>query len=438
MFNKSFLQSEYQLRKNPFPNGATYALDDTTGAYEPAMYGDQLNEFRNKFFVKPLESEQPILGALWSVSTGGDPQARGFGKSTLMGEESKLVNQDFGRTMFMEMGADEDEAASYPVLASYVSFTSEGANGIASIEAAGFHLLRFLLNSETANGISIHSQLHSMLVQRLTAEGKVNEGEEGTAVLHELRSYFRRLNVTIDMSGKMADFMLRIASPNADALHEFLGTKVTAWHQPRFGLKYLQLYTAFAYLSGIKHLTFFIDQIEDFTSISGRAKIGKNVKILRDALIESQPFKSCASFVFQLHPVAWGVLQEHWHLEDLRDLYVANPKNRPFVVNLEGLKTFESAHALANHYLNHPKHAAPGRKTSLHPFTEEALEYVWSNNQLPRQYLQMLNMLIEVGRDQQAKRLDLAFCKTILDGDEDTPRSARRTRSRSGMDSRLQ
>lgn len=60
------------------------------------------------------------------------------------------------------------------------------------------------------------------------------------------------------------------------ALSEYLAG-VTSWHHIRTGLKFLQIYTYFATLAGIKHVTYFIDQVEDFTTTSSSAKIMKNV-----------------------------------------------------------------------------------------------------------------------------------------------------------------
>src|ERR1700692_2275360 len=91
---KSFYETQWGVRGNPFPRGATYA-EDIQVVSVPEMFGPQRNEFLRKFVKAPLENGQPLLGAVWSVIPG-DPKARGFGKSTLMGEEAKIINQDFG------------------------------------------------------------------------------------------------------------------------------------------------------------------------------------------------------------------------------------------------------------------------------------------------------------------------------------------------------
>ncbi|HUY36924.1 MAG TPA: hypothetical protein VMV69_29665 [Pirellulales bacterium] len=127
---RSFLQTKYGLKQNPFPGNATYG-EDTQRVYVPEMFGTQRSEFLRKFILAPLENEQPLIGAVWSV-VPGDPQARGFGKSTLMGEEAKLINRDFGRQTLVDLGVSPEEAAENPILASYVSFNVKAQGGIAS------------------------------------------------------------------------------------------------------------------------------------------------------------------------------------------------------------------------------------------------------------------------------------------------------------------
>src|SRR5271167_3690346 len=146
---QSIFQTAWGLRGNPFPGKATYAEDSPMMVYVPEMFGSQRIEFLRKFVKAPLENGQPLMGAVWSV-VPGDPKARGFGKSTLMGEEAKLINADFGLSALNMLDVPEDEARKNPVMASYVSFNTKANDGIASIDAACFHLVRFILRSTGA------------------------------------------------------------------------------------------------------------------------------------------------------------------------------------------------------------------------------------------------------------------------------------------------
>ena len=120
---KSFFQSAWGLKGNPFSGKATYA-EDSQAVYVPEMFGSQRDEFLRKFVVAPLENGQPLMGAVWSV-VPGDPKARGFGKSTLMGEEAKLINVDFGFKTLTHLGVSEKDTREHPVMAGYVSFNTK-------------------------------------------------------------------------------------------------------------------------------------------------------------------------------------------------------------------------------------------------------------------------------------------------------------------------
>lgn len=412
---KSFLQSKYGLKQNPFPGNATYG-EDTQRVYVPEMFGPQRADFLRKFILAPLENGQPLIGAVWSV-VPGDPQARGFGKSTLMGEEAKLINRDFGRQTLIDLGVSDEDADANPILASYVSFNVKAQGGIASIDAASFHLTRFMLRSEHERGVSVHQCLRELAAARLVAEGKATVGGEADAIVEAVRDRFRKLAGTIDIRNLLEDYLYHLASDDSEALMKFLADDVGTWHHDRNGLKYLQLFVAFAELAGIQHVTFFIDQVEDFTSIAGNAKLQKNVKIIRDALIESEPFAKTASFVFQFHPDAYERLRDAWLHEDLRSLAWDDPLNTPYVIVLEGLKTYESAKLLADRCLNHESFVASRPDGGIGPFTEASLKKVWEvTKPRPRWFLRVLHDLMQLGNSDRVEVLDESFVEPKLDG----------------------
>jgi hypothetical protein len=234
-------------------------------------------------------------------------------------------------------------------------------------------------------------------------------GQESQAIVTAVEDRFRELAVTIDIRNLLEDFLMHLASPDSDALDKFLST-VGAWHHNRNGLKYLQLFVAFAELADIQYFTFFIDQVEDFTSESQPAKIRKNVKIIRDALLESEPFASRASFVFQLHPDAYKKLGAAWAHEDLRDLKHDSPLNKPYVVVLKGLDNFESARLLAERCLNYERYSLPGRKPGISPFTESSLKRVWqATKPRPRWFIRVLHDLLQLAKDDKVPVLDDKF-----------------------------
>jgi hypothetical protein len=404
------LKSHFQtwgLKGNPFSFKATYA-EDSRIIYVPEMFGTQRKEFLEKFVRAPLENGEPLIGGVWSV-VPGDPKARGFGKSTLMGEEAKLINQDFGFKTLTDLGVEEREARAHPVLASYASFNTKANDAIANIDAVSFNMVRFLQRDTDVKGAKIHQRLRERAAAKLIKEGKATKGQETAAIYKAVENRFSKLAVTIDIRNLLEDFLMLLASPDTDALDGFL-SKVGSWHQNRNGLKYLQLFVAFAELAGIQHFTFFVDQVEDFTAVAQSAKIQKNVKIIRDALVESEPFASLASFIFQLHPDAYAKLQNAWIHEDLHDLSYDSPLNKPYVVKLEGLTDFNTARLVADRCLNHPSQALPERKPGIHPFTDSALRKVWmATKPRPRAFIQMLHDLMELGKDAKASALDDRF-----------------------------
>ena len=412
---KSYLETKYGLQKNPFPSNATYG-EDTQIVYVPEMFGDQRREFLRKFILSPLENGQPLIGAVWSV-VPGDPEARGFGKSTLMGEEAKRINRDFGKSTLMELGVSEQDADANPILCSYVSFDTKAQGGIANIDAASFHLVRFILRQHHESGPTIHQAIRERAVAKLLEAGRASPGQETDAIVEAVRERFRNLAVTIDIRNLLEDYLYHLAGPDTEALKRFLGEEVGTWHHDRNGLKYLQIFVAFAELGGIEHMTFFVDQVEDFTANAGAAKIQKNVKIIRDALIEAEPLASRVSFVFQFHPDAYERLRDAWRHEDLPSLAWDDPMNGPVIVRLIGLETFEAAKVLAEKFLNDPSVTAENRKPGVYPFTDDALKVIWEKTRpRPRFFLRSLSKLLQIGKDEKVAEIGEAYVKPKLDG----------------------
>jgi len=379
------------------------------------MFGPQRPEFLRKFVLAPLQNMQPLIGAVWSVSVG-DPEARGFGKSMLMAEESKIINSDFGLSTLTSLGVSEEDAQSSPILAGYVSFDVRAYGGISSIDAAAFHLARFILRGRDDQGISTLAKLKERAAARLLAEGKATVGNENAAIVAAVKERFIRLANTVDIRNLLEDYIFHLAAGDADALEEFLASEVGTWHHDRNGLKYLQILVVFADLAGIDHFTFFIDQVEDFTFVAGPAKIQKNIKIIRDALIEAEPFSSKSSFVFQLHPIAWEKLRDAWEHEDLPSLEYDDALTEPRVVVLKGLEELGTARVLAEGILNHPSVVLPNRRDSITPFTDQGLKLVWeAAKRNPREFLRTLNLLLELGNNQQIPSLDETFIAPKLE-----------------------
>lgn len=399
---KSDYERLYGLRGNPFPSKATYS-EEKQDVYIREMFGNQWKDFLRKFVIAPLQNGQPVIGAVWSV-VPGDPKARGFGKSTLMGEEAKLINRDFGKSTLTGLGISEKEARANPILAGYVSFNVSGYGGINSINAAAFNLVRFLLRDGQT-----HTRLKEMAAARLVSEGKATPGDEEEAIASALKQRIRKLAFPIDVRNLLDMYVMHLASGDTEKLEQFLADEVGTWHHDRNGLKYLQIFVIFGELAGIEHCTFFIDQVEDFTSGAGAAKLQKNVKMIRDALIESEPFASRASFVFQLHPDAYEKLRRPWVAEELPALDWDDELNEPVVVVLKGLTQFSTAKLLAEKILNHENFTTRAHK-GIKPFTDKALQLVWeATKPKPRDYLRVLHQLLRIGKEQHASEIDDAF-----------------------------
>ena len=105
------MRDDFLLVQNPYRVSEIYNVDDP-GTYEPLIYGKQLDESYTKFFLNPLSNEKnrQVIGAIWS-DYAANRLGKGYGKSMLMGEESKRINKDLGASKLKHYGVRKETAA---------------------------------------------------------------------------------------------------------------------------------------------------------------------------------------------------------------------------------------------------------------------------------------------------------------------------------------
>ena len=159
------------------------------------------------------------------------------------------------------------------------------------------------------------------------------------------------------------------------------------------------------------------------------------MKIIRDAFIETEPFASTASFVFQFHPDAYERLRDAWLHEDMRSLEWDDPLNGPYVVVLKGLDTFESARLLADRCLNHESFVESRPTGGIVPFTDGALKKVWeATKPRPRWFLRVLHDLLQIGNTERKEVLDEEFVEPKIGRLSDAARSTESTTNNASDD----
>jgi hypothetical protein len=140
------MRDDWGFIENPFRISAIYS-PDKPDPYEKAMYGEQYNEFYEKFFLYSLEQQtnRQVIGAVWSTYEA-NRLGKGYGKSMLMAEESKSINASLGAHKLREFEVSEASIVDNPFVAGYCTFKK--SKDISSFPAALLDAVKFILNSE--------------------------------------------------------------------------------------------------------------------------------------------------------------------------------------------------------------------------------------------------------------------------------------------------
>ncbi len=397
---------------------------DNPGLYVREMYGKQLDEFHKKFFVDPLERElHQTIGAVWS-SHSGDSEGRGFGKSMMMSEESKLANRDFGAEVLARFDVTDEDVAANPFIAAYCTF--EQSKGIQTFPSALLEGVAFALRSPHGDDSNVHQELRNRIAALVNAEESYESEAIKRALLQKLTNY---KNLSIQLSHRqIAGFIDALCHDDTEALAEFIREKIGPRIRTALGFHFVHIFNAFANVAGIAHVIYFVDQIENFAKYARHQD--RDVRILRESMCQTSPTADMASFVFQMHINALRVLEPIWHAEHLPSLDYSLPLNKGRIVDLQGLKSLGDAKKVTAKILSRKRPDGANPSSALHPFNEDTLDLVrQATDGNPRRFLETLDTLLTEAKSSgngaydKTGQLELTFVRSLIDENAPPPAS---------------
>lgn len=408
---RNVMEKDFLLRENPFRIAAMYNVD-SAGPYEAKMYGEQYEEFCEKFFLRPLMrgTNKQVVGAIWSSQSASD--WRGFGKSMLMAEESKKICQDFGASLLRNHHVQEEDIAANPMLAGYCTF--DQAKGVKTFASAVLDAVAFILERPLGDG-TVHQELR----RRIAAKADADEGFEEEAVRQSLRDKLRSYRgLNVQLSHKTLErFIDLLCATDTQALASFIRNEIGPRVKSDQGFNFVHIFNAYALLAGIVSITYFVDQIENFAKWARNQD--REIKVLRESMCQTSPTAEMASFVFQMHLGALQEIDSWWMTEHLPSLDFGVPINRTRTIDLKGLQTKEEAETLAARYLRDFRLDNAGTTDPLHPFPKEVIAFVRDATRgNPRKFLETLGNILDHAVAEAQQTIDLVFVEPLLATDD--------------------
>ncbi|MER9168525.1 hypothetical protein NKI12_14290 [Mesorhizobium australicum] len=392
---KIFIRDTYSLEQNPFPasaiaqwgssdereNGSLYDADVVSKEYAEAIA---------KFVVGPVDSGSKFH-FLWSLGEG--EEARGFGKTVLLGHVARQINGDLGYQLLTENEFDRDEASENRILAGMGTFNKVDVTGLAAIS---LEQVRYLAQIDPGNGTSPMMVLREHFVRDIGP--KVPGTPEDRVAIEAEKIRERVKETSLSIGGKT------LGSPDRKLLDHFANAD---WRGLAGFLKDADAKNGFDLLSsaliiakagGVKRVLLFIDQVEDFASVdTPKKRRSLEVERFRDIAVETQPFGQMASYVLTMHPAAARSIEEYWSLARLPRVDHLLKQNERITVILKPLTRLEEAERLLGVYMGRFR-----RKGSafdgLHPFDRGALAVLMDvSGGRPGNLLKFAHDLIEEG-----------------------------------------
>jgi hypothetical protein len=409
-----WLKKTWNLKHNPFPAQGIARLGGDDLKENGLLFNDnvqpeKLAEAAEKFVLGSVYSGLKF-GYLWSLGTGVNSDARGFAKSVMMQHLVEKINQDFGKTIFLQCGLDESDAEDAPICAVLASFDMANAKSLNAVfyEAARYGC-RFQQTPETP---TLFARIRRRLVQRVGSE-KTKDLE---SAMEEAQANLRGRT----LGPPVQEFLEVLCSGDSKRVQQYVdGVKPAT--RTRNGANYFATFLLMIKASGINHVLLCCDQLEDFASTAtARQKRTVETERFRDYLLELQPMCDMLSCVLTLHPRATLAIGEMWRLADLPSYDYSREENRHSVVVLESINA-EKAQILVTTYVAAARANSARSDDHLFPFTSEAVDVICKRaDGKPRDILRKAFALVERGSEENWDLIDGERATKVLDSFTET------------------
>lgn len=405
-----WLKKTWNLKRNPFPSGGVARLggsDDRENGllFRPEVQQEKVDQAVNNF-VLGAAYQGLKFGYLWSVGGGLGGDVRGYGKSSMLQYLVERVNADFGRSMLVGAGLEDEDADEHPLAAVLASFDMANAR---SLSAVFFEAARYACRFRVGTNPTLAMRLYDRLVERTGTRDR----DELVAVVNGVAN-----NVLGRTLGPpIGEFVALLCSGDQTAVGEYLES-VKSGARARVGAaNYLATFLLFAKAAGVEHVLLGCDQLEDFAATTTtKAKRSVEVERFRDYVLELQPMADMLTCVVTLHPRAEQAIGEMWRLADLPNFAPDRAENESRVVVLEPIEDPERAKNLLRPYLDAARTAPAEADQEFAPFTDDAIDMLLDrSNGKPRDLLLKAFALVDHGAAKNWDRIDGVRAAGVLD-----------------------
>ena len=405
-----WMKRKWNLEQNPFPNEAIARLGgqdkrENGLLFNPNVQDDKVQESMEKF-VLGAAYDGLKFGYLWSLGTGLNGDARGFGKSSLMQYMVEQINRDFGQKAFLDVGLDVEDAEENPLCAVLASFDMANAR---SLNAVFFEAARYACRFKTADD---QPTLAERIRERLIAKIDSDKESDLLSAVEYVQTSLRGRT----LGPPVVDFLSLLCAEDPAELTAHVDG-VTPTRRTRNGASYLATLLLFIQAAGINRVILCCDQLEDFAATTTtRQKRTLETERFRDYILELQPMSDMLTCVVTMHPRATLAIGDMWSLADLPSYDHDRAENQHRVVVLERIHSVEKAGALISRYLDAARTSDAPAGNQFHPFDSDAIEVLLSRSDgKPREILRKAHSLVTEGASSNWDIINGERAATILD-----------------------
>lgn len=385
------MEEAFGLDENPFPaEGISSGGADEH--YSEEVFPAETTEFRTKMIRGGLQGGRK-MGFLWSMSATGDDT--GFGKTALMRNTARALNDDWGEAVQLQLGIKPERVK--PVVGTFAELNEQSRNGLYPV-----------LFAATQNMATGPNAVLPTARERILDE----IGGDPDGLWNRIQATQLELAPTGQaLRGDLVEAF--IESPAA--LSELL-SEVSDASRLRNGVQYFTSALYILAAAGVAKTYLMLDQLEDLgkKGALSAAKRRREIGRIRD-LLEMEPFSSRLHISFTFHQAAAQNLEADWHANRLPS-FDHGPSNSAAAVVLRGLQDDEQVEELLRVWMEPHRNENAGT-SPISPFTADARGVLRSVSQgRPGILLNRANELLFAGAEAQVGEIDGTFAQQHFSG----------------------
>jgi hypothetical protein len=403
----AFMEREWGFAHAPIYSDGIYRVSDP---FSRSACAREVDQFEKKFIVGGIRGGL-TYGYLWSLPNPHLPPegtGTGYGKTSLMREEERRINADFGAACAASAGLKNPPR----IVSAYTCLDNEDTRGLYALLFSAVERWSDVAQCTGPGDRSVLGSARAAIVQRIACDD-----HDESAIRAEVEKARRALPGGGTLPPLREEVLGAFCSPDENRLKEELAEQTSAM-KARNGLAFFEAAFACLAAAGIGQIFIFLDQLEYMVTNKAVTKAQKTREIARFRTVFTQHtgLGNRCHVIFTLHDRASRDLETFWELNRLPPFDPRARENQNTVVVLRGLESSERIGDLVVPYFDAVRASDHPMRGTAAPLDPAIFPQLWeSSTARPGIILRRIAAALDLAAEENRPVIDVSTLIRVLD-----------------------